>query len=114
MVIKIGDTLWDFSINRRSYDKSHGEGPIFAKHFAPVQVTGETKVSWLVGPSWSQSKVNKKHIETGNAGAFYTEQGMNDKIYEHENAHRIADAIRHLPAQKLREIAALIGYKART
>lgn len=114
-MITISSTLYEFNQNRRVYRRkldgtSYG-APIFEEYFQPVQVTGETKVSWIVGPDWAQSKVNKKEILTGRAGVFFTKAGMEDEIFKNDNAIEIANLVKSQSADVLRQIAKILNYE---
>lgn len=59
--------FWIFDQNRRIYrrdarGKSYGE-PIWIHHWREVAVTGETRVSWILGtgtPAWGGMKIPKR------------------------------------------------------
>lgn len=97
-MIKIGDTLYQFDINHRVYEKDadgRGRGsPIYEKHFRPFPVIGETKQSWLCGHERMPMKVNKATLrESGKSGysghQWFTAEGMEDDIWLHSRRHEI-------------------------
>jgi len=114
-MIGIGTKLYRFNENRRVYKRDDNKraigGPIYAEHFEPIEIHGETKVSWLCGPEYDVAKVNKKEIQTGRAGNYFTAEGMSDNIWLKHHRHRIRDLVDAAPADKLRQIAAIVGYE---
>ena len=61
----IGDTVWYFDPNHRVYNRdANGRrigGPIWREHWRPVEVTGETRLSWIVGhDNYEVFRVKKK------------------------------------------------------
>lgn len=115
--LKIGSTVWLFNVNRRVYAKrdGHGGGPIYRHHFEPLEIIGETRVSWLCGPAWSPRKVNKKTMETaGGYGlsthVFASQQEVDDACWIHENKPAIERAVRTCQdAAILRHIDGVLG-----
>jgi hypothetical protein len=97
--LKIGDVLYNFDSNRRVYrDRSFsgGGGPIYAEHFTPVEIVGETKNSWVLARY--AAKVNKKTLESARAHAergYFTKSAMADDIWLNERRHKIAEAVRY-------------------
>ena len=114
-MIGIGTILYRFDENRRVYKRDENNRPyggaIYAEHFVPVEIHGETKLSWICGPSYAISKVNKKEIMTGRSGDFFTAEGMNDQIWIEDHRHRVRDRLYSATADQLRQIAAILGYK---
>lgn len=117
--MKIGDTLYRFDGNHRVYrepGKLGGGGPIYREHFQPLKIVDENKVSWILERGW---KVRKKDLK-GEAKSFgfggrgfFTAEGMEDDIWEHDNRHRIADfVLRSIPLDQLKKVAEIIGFKA--
>lgn len=108
--IKIGDTYFMFDINRRVYEKDEAGRPrgsaSFRGHFFSVEVKGETSRSWIVG-HFSQ-KVPKKDPWS----VLYTEDMIDDAEWINSHKYRISqDVLRVKDGDKLRQIAAIIGYK---
>lgn len=119
--IKVGDTLWRFDVNRRVYRRASGAyfasgGPIYAEHFEPFVVTGETAFSWLVKEGWRDRKINKKTLREAPHNGFggwqwYTAEQKDDAVWLEWHRDKIADEVRRCrSAAALRQIAALIGY----
>lgn len=110
--LKIGDTLFHFSSNHRVYGDNGRTG--YADHFVPYKITGQNRVSWIVGTD--QFKVSKKDLackpawQFGGRG-FFTKVGMADDIWNHEHRYKLARAVESAPTDQLRAIAKLIGYE---
>lgn len=123
--IQVGMKLWFFDPNRRVYPKGGGMGssPIYREHFAPCNVIGETKVSWIVGrgpQEYARVPKNQGKWRTLDFNAcegvyrtyFFTQQAIDDAVFVHEYGYRIQDSVRKVKsAQVLREIAKLTGYE---
>lgn len=117
--LKIGDTLYRFDGNRRVY-VPHGKdgrasgGPIYREHFEALKIIGENKVSWLLERGW---KANKKSLSSAAAEqyggrGFFTAEGMEDDIWQHDHKHKIVDRLqRNCDGVTLRKVAELIGYQ---
>lgn len=110
--LKVGDTIWKFDQNRRVYPKAApgriwpDGGPIWREHWRQVEITGETRVSWLTG--WG--KCPKKGRDVG-VWAF-TQLEIDEQTYVHDHAYRIADAVKRCQdPNALRTIADIVGYK---
>lgn len=103
MSLKVGDTIWHFSTNYRTYVKGQS-GPVYREHWQPRTIIGETARSWIV----SQSKVPKKGPHPGWA---FTEQEIDDDCWQHDHRWRIREKIDRCDIHALRKIAELIGYK---
>ena|ERR1700722_15390123 len=115
--LKIGDTLFNFDGNRRTYQHSNGSGyssfgSIYEKHFEPVQIIGETKISWVM--KLYDAKVNKKTLESSMKYAdrgYFTKGAMEAGIWFHEHRHKIANEVGRVGIEQLKEIARIIGYQ---
>jgi hypothetical protein len=92
---------------------------IYNRHGRPVEITGETKVSWIVGGphSWNQTKIKKSAMKKGNSGEhwiqyFVNEQDALDCAFLAANRYRVGSLVQDLTdGSVLRQIAALIGYQ---
>ena len=106
--LTIGSTLWEFDPNYRVYGSNRG-APIYAEHFRPVTVTGETPRSWLVGAS--ERIVNKRTLQRTRNGhdpvRYYTDEGKDEAIWEHEHRSRLVRAVGFASLAQLRQIAAI-------
>lgn len=115
VMIGIGTTLYMFNENRRVYERDENNkakgGPIYAEHFEPVEIHGETKVSWLCGPRYSVSKVNKKEIQSGRAGSYFTAEGMVDNIWANHHRYKLRCLVDAAAPDQLRQIAVIVGYE---
>ncbi len=110
--LKVGDTLYNFDGNRRTY-VNHGGAPVYAKHFEPIAIVGETKLSWVMDRYGA--KVNKKTLESATHFAdrgYFTSSAMDADIWLHEHRHRIAREVGSAGVEHLKEIARIIGYDA--
>ena len=105
--IKIGDTVFMFDINRRKYGPDRS-GPVYREHFYPVTVTGETSRSWIVGPNYAPIKVSKKNPWA----VLATTEMVEEAVWVETNRYKIERAVGALrDADKLRQIAAIVGYQ---
>lgn len=109
--IGIGSKLYEFNENTRVYLRRNG-GPSYRGHFIEVDVIGETRVSWVVGPNWSPRKVNKKDIMSGRAGCYFTKDAMELQIWRRHNEHRIKSHMSLVSTEMLKAIAEMIGYES--
>ena len=107
-LLTIGSTLWEFDPNYRVYGSDRG-APIYAEHFRPVTITGETPRSWLVGGS--TRPVNKQTLRRVVPGfghaQYYTDEGKDEAIWAHENRGRLVRAVGFASVAQLRQIAAI-------
>lgn len=113
--LRVGDILYNFDGNRRTYEAGGRGGPIYEKHFAPQTIVGETKVSWLVGSG--PTKVNKKTLASSCQFAdrgYFTGSGMEADIWLHVHRHKIAREVENTGVEQLKEIARIIGYAQRS
>ena len=106
--IGLGETVYIYDGNRRRYDE---RGRIIEREcYAPLVVTGETKVSWVLE---NNVKVNKK--TPGNA--VLDAAGVERVMWMRANVHGIADAVRRVNVYSeegydlMRQIASLVGYE---
>lgn len=65
--MKVGDHLWHFDRDRLIYRRDENNrsvgAPIYREHFVQYTITGETKLSWLVGATHRVLfKINKKTL----------------------------------------------------
>lgn len=83
--MKVGDELWYL---RNAYTNAE---------WLSLAITGETKLSWLVGSGWNLQKVNKKTMLSkhrgGSATRWYTHNSMTDKIWIDANRRRITTLV---------------------
>ena len=91
---------------------------IFRRSGHPVEIIGETKVSWIVGGKypWDQQKLKKSAMRKGNSGEYWIQffvdqQDALDCTYASHNAHKIGEAVGNCRDGKLlTKIAELVGY----
>lgn len=115
--LKIGDTIWEFDINRRIYPQGRkmlgGGPPLYSEHFISATITGETAQSWLIESSGRTRKVNKKTMLQANGIytpiSWHTTESMGDDIWIHENRHVLSSKVGvERDVSKLKRIAAIL------
>lgn len=106
---KIGDSVWLFDVNRRVYVDEGGNrlsSPIWLHHWRECKIVGETSRSWIL--DYFNKKVPKKGY---NAKTIcFSEEELIREAWAHNNRYHITEAIRGLNAEKLKEVASVIGY----
>lgn len=114
-MIGIGSKLWRFDVNRRVYVKGK-PGPVWREHWEPLEVIGETRVSWVVGTSaedtWGAHKVPKAAFRDGACpiGWALSEEHITDLAWAEEYRHKLADRVRRCHDTKvLRAVWAALG-----
>lgn len=114
--LKVGDTLYRYDVNRRVYSKpsagrAWGE-IIYAEHFQPLKIIGETSRSWLLEHDWKASKATLSSPDARKFGGrgFFTAEQMADDIWIHEHRHKIRDMLDRASPAQLRQIAEIVGY----
>jgi hypothetical protein len=108
--MQIGDTLYNFDVNRRVYTKpENGFGKIiYSKHFHPLKIIGETRMSWLLEHGY---RAKKKGDDPMSRGGFYTAEEMADNIWVNDHRHKVRDLLDRAPAEQIRQVAAVLGYQ---
>lgn len=107
----IGKTIWIFDENHREYQDDYGnrtQAPNYRKQWRPRKIVGETSGSWILDGAF-KTKLSKKPEKHHNV--IFDAQTLEDEIYKHDNAYKIAELVRKADASTLREIAKLINYK---
>lgn len=105
MTLKVGDELFMLDRWPRKGDP----------RWTPFLITGETKLSWLVGEGWEQQKVNKKTMMTkadwrGQHDRFYTRQGRDDYDLCDRLRRPLMTAVEQCDdPEKMKKIAEIIG-----
>jgi hypothetical protein len=100
-------TIWVRNENLRVYAPGGSGGPLESGHWQEVEITGETRVSWVTKRA---GKFPKKYPPYPNYR--FTRAEVDDCIFVQENRHKIADVIeRSRDASKLRKIAEIVGYR---
>jgi hypothetical protein len=117
MTLKIGDTIYRFDGNRRVYRPAppgrFSSGPIYSEHFEPLKIIGENRVSWLLEKGWKAKKSDlssARAFEYGGRG-FFTAEGMEDDIWQHDHRHKIRDLFDRCSPAQLRLIASVLEYE---
>lgn len=113
--MKVGDKIWRFDSNRRVYAKNStlSSPPNRRQMWHEVEITGETSRSWVT----AYGKVPKREAPYGWS---FTQQGVDDDVWCHNNVYRITVAVTDATrgprdSAKLRDqmsrIAAIIGFE---
>jgi hypothetical protein len=92
---------------------------IYRRNGTPVEITAETKVSWIVGGphTWDQHKIKKSAMRKGNSGErwvqfFVNRQDALDCAFAGANRYRIGSLVQGCDDGKLlRKIAEMVGYE---
>jgi hypothetical protein len=107
--LKVGDVLYNFDGNRRFYENRHS-APVYSRHFEAHEIEGETKQSWIMRYG---KKVNKKTLASscqyGDRG-YFTKSAMEADIWLHDHRHKIVRLVENIEVEKLKQIAAIVGY----
>lgn len=107
MTIAIGSKLWMFDENRRVYAEplKKGQlwpsgGPIWREHWRPMEVIGETRVSWIVGYAeqkkpWEIAKIPKAAFKAGACpqGWALSEAHVDELVWVKENTLRLSQEV---------------------
>lgn len=117
--MKVGDPAWVFDANHRIYPPNGGMSarPIYREHWRPRQIVGETSRSWLVGRdgvTHDTIKVPKSGRRQAPCMVLFSQQDVDERVWDHDNRHRIVEAVRGVAPSTLRRIAAMIDYKETT
>ena len=117
--IKVGDRLWRFDINRRVYNGSGMNSRIiYAEHFTPHTITGETVKSWLIAGDYGDAiRVSKSELREAGKGGYgghqwFTDSGREDDIWRHVHRSKITDLVDRADPALLRKVAEVVGYQA--
>lgn len=107
MTLDIGSRVWMFDANRRVYERkagqAHSSAPIYREHFRPLEIVGETRLSWILS---NGSKVRKKTLD----GVLVSESQIDEACWVNDHLYMISRAVgRCTDASVLRQIAALLG-----
>ena len=111
---KVGDTVWAFDENRRVYGKKGG-GPIYAEHWTEYRVREIEKKSYLISRVYL-SNIQTREVAIGFQKAekeYSTTAEKNDDVYRKTTAHALSELVRRADAATLRQVAKLLGYKAK-
>jgi hypothetical protein len=112
MSIKVGDSVWVFDVNHRVYEDNNGNrtsSPVWLQHWRERKIESETSRSWVL--NYFGKKIPKKGYDCRDV-CFSMEEVL-DRAWVHDNQYKIESAIRGLSHEKLREVAMVIGYKAK-
>lgn len=104
LTVTIGDTLW--TLNSR--DRRVG--------WRSEIITGETRLSWILGDDWRQTKVLKSDL-TENMRSFgreqwFTERGKEDYLWREHHRRNISALVGTCKdVAKLKAIGEIVGYE---
>lgn len=107
-MLKVGDTVYTFNHNRRIYSQDKNQhGPIYAEHFFPVLIVGETRISWLTEYGGKYKKIYDKH--TPDSLRLFTEEEKDRAVWLYENQYKISEQVRKSnDYDKLRKIKEIL------
>jgi hypothetical protein len=105
--MQIGDKVWIFDSNRRTYEDDQGNklrSPWYRGYFVERFILGETKQSWIIGwhgatlDSRGNYKVNKKTLTYtnsygGNFKIHTSEEEIDRECWIQENQYKIREAV---------------------
>jgi hypothetical protein len=110
--LKVGSPVWVRSEDYRGRDKRDA--------WHQREITGETRVSWLVGPKWQEMKLPKRdprgftRCDFGPRHVALSWDEVEDHLFVEAHRYRIAQVVERLAQPALlREIAKLVGYEAK-
>lgn len=101
------DNIFNFDGNRRVYNEAAGGGPLYRGHFVMHHVIREEKRSWVIKEFGSERKVAKYMVDQPH-GKWFSEDGMNDNVWDHENRWPLRDKVAGCSLKALRAIAKII------
>lgn len=110
-------SFWIFDENRRVYarderGRSTG-GPIWIEHWREQEVTGETRVSWIVGGGWSERKIPKRG-PWPMRGVCRSREEVEARAWVEETRaaiYREAHSLTSMPFQKIVALARALGFE---
>lgn len=109
----IGKEIWCFDVNRRVYQKGpDGQScgsPIWAEHWVPCKIVGETSRSWITS-RWDKKVPKKGYDRTKWA---FSKEEVDLMVWANENRWKIINEVERLnqSPELLRKVAEVIGYK---
>jgi hypothetical protein len=118
--IGIGSTIWVFETNHRAYTKdaigSSTGSPIYREYWQPREITGETRVGWVLK---SGLKVPKKRsslswtIDAGTHPPYLVSLAeLDEQCWGNADRFAISDHVRrHATTAQLRQIAEIVGWR---
>lgn len=111
-MLKVGDRVWEFDINKRVYAPGAQRGPIFAEHFRERWIVGEEGRSWLVSTdrrgTWGKEKIGKHHLAKRH---HYTDAEREAMIWANDHRYKLVRRLeRCTDLATLKAIAEILGY----
>lgn len=117
--MKVGDAVYYFDQNSRSYAPGAGGSPIYRAYFRLTKITGETKTQWVTDIRGKYNKKPRASIypepHSSHMDRLFTEAEVDAAVYRQENRHRLAELVRNeATADTLRAIDELLHKKGAT
>jgi hypothetical protein len=109
--------IWQYDYNYRVYQDDDGlksSTPNYRKQWRRHEVVEETSRSWVLDNGVKVPKNGKNVVDKQGhyMGFAFSEDEVNDRVYRHDHAQKIAEEVRKADAETLRMIAELIGYQS--
>lgn len=109
--IGIGSPVWIFDQNHRVYG-SKNSAPIWRKYWREYKIEAETSRSWVIGRGWAERKIPKNGRMP--MDVCFSEAEIDRRAFVVDHAYRISEEVRKLSDyDKLKQIAEMVGYKAK-
>lgn len=112
--LSVGDEVYIYDENHMVYEKNASGksfgGPIYREYFVRKIITKETTKSWMV-ENWIKASKKSGEYKNERSGIdlIYGAEEVEEKIYVHDNAWRLGDAVRRCnSADKLRRIKEIL------
>jgi hypothetical protein len=100
--------VWVFNYNRRVYGGDRS-APIWREHWVRREIIGETSRSWIA-KGYPELKI-PKNPKTPPRDIAWSEKELDWLCWLNDHRYRIVRNVESLPAEKLIEVAILIGYE---
>lgn len=104
--MKVGDIVWIRSDNNRVYDENRKM--IYERTFAPAEVTGETKRSWIIDNKYTTPKLYLVPCEISHngyhIGTLHTSETKEEDIWLKKNKQKLINFLNSQESSKLLRI----------
>jgi len=107
--------IWVYEYNYRVYEDDNGNrtsSPNYRKSWRKHAVVDETSRSWVLDDGTKIPKNGKASFDR--LGSYvdhvFTQEEVDGRVYRHDNAHKIADAVGRVSPEVLKKVADIIGY----
>jgi hypothetical protein len=100
--IKIGSTIYVYDINRRQYDEKRN---LIEKYcWKPIEIVGETRVSWIGKYGDKFPKRNGKYLKS--------ETEVDEQVWIKQNKYKISRCLDVCyDYEKIKQVAILVGFR---